>query len=126
MSANLTPNHLSKLHAKCFPKAWQPSDFEGLEIIAQGEQGFVAYQTVIDECEIKTICVLPEFRRQGIAGKLMKQLIQAQQKNSIFLEVEEANTPAISLYKKLGFTIFSNRKDYYGAGKNALLMKFSS
>jgi ribosomal-protein-alanine N-acetyltransferase len=126
MSVSLTLSHLSNLHSQCFDKPWTPAQFEGLEVIAEGEKGFVAFQTVIDECEIKTICVLPEFRRQGIAEKLMKQLIQNQQNNSIFLEVEESNTPATSLYKKLGFDIFSARKDYYGTGKNALLMKLSS
>lgn len=120
------PSHLSNLHSQCFEKFWKPEQFEGLEVIAEGEKGFVASQTVIDECEIKTICVLPEFRRQGIAEKLIKQLIQAQQQNTIFLEVEESNTPAISLYKKIGFNIFSTRKDYYGTGRNALLMKLSS
>jgi ribosomal-protein-alanine N-acetyltransferase len=114
---------LSKLHSQCFDKAWKPEQFAGLEVIAEGEKGFVAFQTVIDECEIKTICVLPSFRRQGIAEKLMKSLLKQQKGNSVFLEVEESNLPAINLYKKLGFVTFSTRKDYYGAGKNALLMR---
>lgn len=71
------------------------------------------------EIEILDIAVLPQYRRQGIAKEMLKQLIAKHKKNTqknstkIFLEVAQDNTHAISLYDKLGFKIQSIRKNYY-------------
>jgi tRNA threonylcarbamoyl adenosine modification protein YeaZ len=115
---------MAKMHAACFDKGWVTADFANYDYILES-QGFVAYKTVLDETEIKTICVLPASRKQGIASQLLAQLITAQKGKTIFLEVEESNLPAINLYKKHGFTEFGRRKDYYGAGKDAILMRLS-
>lgn len=113
---------LANLHAQCFDQPWRPNDFEGLETIIT-DHGFVAYKSVIDECEIKTICILPEARRKGMGEKLIQELIQAANAKTIFLEVEHTNEPAKALYKKLGFEEFGKRADYYGKGRHALLMR---
>jgi ribosomal-protein-alanine N-acetyltransferase len=46
---------------------------------------------------------------------------------TIFLEVEENNRPALSLYKRAGFTVVGRRERYYqepgGEQLNALLMR---
>ena len=113
---------LSQLHAQCFDEPWRPNDFEGLEVIVNDE-GFVAYKTVLDECEIKTICVLPAARRKGTAEKLMREVLKLVKVYTVFLEVEHTNLPAQGLYKKLGFEEFGKRSDYYGNGRHALLMR---
>ena len=113
----------AQIHAKCFPDGWSQQTFEKLQTIVFEDAGLLAYEVIIDECEIKTICVLPEARKQGIAHKLMQQMLANIKVKTIFLEVEEGNVAAINLYKKLGFEQFGRRKDYYGAGKHALLMR---
>jgi len=40
----------------------------------------------------------------------------------VFLEVEHDNVPAIALYEKYGFVRYGYRRDYYGQGKDAVLM----
>jgi len=112
---------MAEMHAICFDKAWAAQEFHNYEYILD-DGGFVAFKNVLGEVEIKTICVLPEFRRKGLAQKLMQQISG----DKIFLEVEENNIAAISLYKKLGFAQFGSRKDYYGAGKNAILMSLQN
>ena len=121
--AKIPLKNLVDMHKACFDKAWKAEDFANYEIIAEGQRGFVAYQTVLDECEIKTICVVPEYRKQGIATSLMQKLITAEKGKAVFLEVEAGNIPAIKLYEKIGFAAFSTRKNYYGEGRGAVLMK---
>lgn len=112
---------MAEMHARCFDKGWAAQEFHNYEYILE-EGGFVAFKNVLGEVEIKTICVLPEYRRKGLAQKLMQQISG----DKIFLEVEENNIAAIGLYKKLGLTQFGSRKDYYGAGKNAILMSLQN
>ncbi|MFX1535875.1 MAG: ribosomal protein S18-alanine N-acetyltransferase [Promethearchaeota archaeon] len=73
-----------------------------------------------------SIAVLKNYRKQGIASALIKHahngLKKANKFQGIYLEVRESNTPAISLYKKLGFEVIKTRNSYYTDGENALVM----
>lgn len=78
--------------------------------------GYVGSQTVLDEADMMNIAVHPDARRQGIAGQLVTELIAALcQKGvrSLTLEVRVSNSPAISLYEKLGFIQAGRRPNYY-------------
>ena len=62
------------------------------------------------------LCVLPEYRRQGLATLLMIDVIDKAVElgvTSVFLEVSEGNLKAKSMYKKLGFKNVGKRKKYY-------------
>ncbi|SCG57298.1 GNAT family N-acetyltransferase [Micromonospora inositola] len=51
--------------------------------------------------------VLPEARRQGLAGRVIRSLVGwgvAEGASHAFLQVEQRNTPAVALYRGLGFT----------------------
>ncbi|MEU9506844.1 GNAT family N-acetyltransferase [Micromonospora sp. NPDC048170] len=51
--------------------------------------------------------VLPEARRQGLAGRIIRALADwgiAAGASHAFLQVEQRNTPAVALYRTLGFT----------------------
>ncbi|MEU4779279.1 GNAT family N-acetyltransferase [Micromonospora sp. NPDC023633] len=51
--------------------------------------------------------VLPEARRQGLAGRIIRALAAwgaATGASHAFLQVEQRNTPAVALYRSLGFT----------------------
>ena len=77
------------------------------------------------DTDVLTIAVDPDYRLRGIARHMLTSLIDwAYTKNSptIFLEVEKNNQPAQALYIAEGFEVISERKDYYGAGIDALVM----
>jgi ribosomal-protein-alanine N-acetyltransferase len=73
-----------------------------------------------------SIAVLRDYRKQGIASALLKHayngLKETNKFQGIYLEARESNTPAISLYKKLGFEIVKTRRHYYTDGENAVIM----
>jgi ribosomal-protein-alanine N-acetyltransferase len=69
-----------------------------------------------DEVHIHNICVHPDFRRQGIAQKLIQSCVDLGNENdttSIILEVRESNLPAQSLYQRMGFECIGRRLKYY-------------
>jgi [ribosomal protein S18]-alanine N-acetyltransferase len=78
--------------------------------------GYLVFWLVADEMHILNLAVMQEFRRQGIAKKLvLAGLRSAHQKGArrSFLEVRVSNTLAQKLYSSLGFTGTSVRRDYY-------------
>ncbi len=88
--------------------------------------GYIGASFILDEAEIGNVCVMPGMRGKGTGSALLKSLIEDLESkgvSSIFLEVEDNNTTAISLYTKFGFTKYNMRKDYYGPDRNALLFK---
>ncbi|MDE5556325.1 MAG: ribosomal protein S18-alanine N-acetyltransferase [Ruminococcus sp.] len=77
------------------------------------------------EGDITSVAVDENFRRKGLAQKLIEEFIKILPENteSIFLEVRENNTPAINLYKKCGFEKLSVRKNFYSNPcENAVVM----
>lgn len=88
--------------------------------------GMLVAWLVIDEAHIGTIAVDLDYRRQGIATKLLKHgliSLQRQGARSIYLEVRRSNTAAQKLYEDFGFTQTSVRKGYYqDNGEDALIL----
>jgi ribosomal-protein-alanine N-acetyltransferase len=72
-----------------------------------------------------SIAVLHEHHRKGIGYQLILAATKAMQNynaKECYLEVRESNSPAVELYKKLGFEIARTLKKYYADGEDALLM----
>jgi GNAT superfamily N-acetyltransferase len=60
---------------------------------------------------IGNVAVLPEYRRQGIARKLVEaavQLARSHDADPIILDVISGNTPAYKLYESIGFVHFTS------------------
>ncbi|MDE6797541.1 MAG: ribosomal protein S18-alanine N-acetyltransferase, partial [Ruminococcus sp.] len=77
------------------------------------------------EGDITSVAVDENFRRMGLAKKLITEFIKILPENTenIFLEVRENNVPAINLYKKCGFKKLSIRKNFYSnPAENAVVM----
>lgn len=77
------------------------------------------------EGDITSVAVEPEFRRNGLANKLICEFEKTLPNNTenIFLEVRESNVPAIKLYQKCGFEKLSTRKNFYtNPRENAIVM----
>lgn len=88
--------------------------------------GFIGTWIIVDESHITNVAVHPDYRKLGIASKLIEELISYCDKENCIaytLEVRAGNKPAISLYEKHGFKIDGVRKEYYQDNKeDALLM----
>ena len=122
-------NALANLHKKCFPKhPWSADDFRdlkqsGCEII-MSQNGFIVYRIVVDEAEIITIGVNPDFRRNGIASAMLgiiEKNIKNQGVKKIFLEVAATNIAGQKLYENNGYKAVGLRPKYYD-GVDAILM----
>lgn len=79
-----------------------------------------------DTIEIMNIVVKKKYRRQGIGEKLLENLINMSKEmnfDSLNLEVNSKNRPALEMYKKFGFEQIGSRKKYYNNKDDAILMK---
>ena len=78
------------------------------------------------EADILTVGVVPEQRGKGIATALMALITEwatAQGSTAMMLEVKVDNAEAIGLYESLGYSTLNVRKDYFGAGLDAQVMR---
>ncbi len=78
--------------------------------------GFAIFSKCGDYLELYSIFVHPDFRKNGIAKKFVKNGIIFCKKKSlkkIILEVNEKNFSAINLYLSLDFLICGRRSKYY-------------
>ena len=100
-------------------------------IVALDEgQNIVGYAGVFApggaEADILTVGVIPQHRGQGIARELMAGITKwaiNQGSIAMMLEVKTDNAAAISLYESLGYSKLNIRKDYFGTGLDALVMR---
>ena len=78
------------------------------------------------EADILTVGVIAQHRGQGIARQLMAGITKwaiDQGSIAMMLEVKTDNAAAISLYETLGYSKLNIRKDYFGTGLDALVMR---
>ena len=78
------------------------------------------------EADILTVGVVPEHRGKGIAKALMALITdwaKDQGSTAMMLEVKTDNREAIGLYESLGYSTLNIRKDYFGAGLDAQVMR---
>jgi ribosomal-protein-alanine N-acetyltransferase len=110
---------------------WAVADYldHDLLVALSGNQvvGFLASRMVAaDECEILTLAVAPEFRRQGV-GRAMMAALTGNSSVTVFLEVRESNTIARNFYNSIGFQEVTMRQKYYQSPSEcAIVMKFHS
>ncbi len=96
-------------------------------VLKNGEDvvGFFECFVIAPEAELYTIAVKKEFQRKGYASVMLDYFINYSKDNgcnTILLEVNKINKPAINLYNKFGFVCYGERKNYYG-DSDAVLMK---
>ena len=119
------------IEMECFSVPWSLDSIEAelvnedkkLYYVIEDTNGVVGYAgawLVYDEGQITNIAIRPSARRQGFGAKLTSALIEECFKrgmHEIFLEVRISNLSALSLYRKLGFTVKGMRKNYYSEPK---------
>lgn len=136
MNASHVPQ-VAALEKICFADPWSEmsiaSELQSLWsfwLVALEEDrvvGYVGSQSSIDEADIMNVAVHPDFRRRGVAEALIIRLVSDLKERGIralLLEVRVSNTPAITLYEKLGFSQVGRRKNYYHNPKeDALILR---
>lgn len=128
---------LEKLERICFSRPWSRKMLaEELEnqcaaflvaqdSITQQVMGYAGLLVMADEGYITNVAVFPEFRRQGVAAKLIAVFENFARGNKLAfltLEVRPSNTAAIALYKGFGFEEVGRRKNYYNLPKEDALI----
>ena len=99
-------------------------------LVAEMDGEFAGYADIwiiAGEGQLNNIAVVPEMKGRHVGLGIMKELIRRLEEIQAFemsLEVRKGNTPAISLYERLGFTTIGTRPGYYlDNGDDALIMK---
>jgi len=94
------------------------------------EQTIIGYAGVFAaggvEADILTVGVVPEHRGKGIAKALMALITVwaiSRGSTAMMLEVKTDNLEAIGLYEALGYSTLNVRKDYFGSGLDAQVMR---
>ena len=119
-------SQIAQLEKLCFSDAWSENSIRSelsnklsLWLVAvDGDRvaGYIGSQTVLGWADMMNLCVSPDYRRQGIGEKLTLELERQLRENQVeclTLEVRVSNTPAITLYEKLGFKQVGKRPRYY-------------
>ncbi len=133
-------SEVAQIEKECFSKPWSEkailgsvSSGDSYFVVAEKNHnserkiaGYAGVYIAISEAYIYNIAVRRECRGKGIGENLAKELIEYCAKKYlefISLEVRISNNVAINLYKKLGFEILGERKDFYkNPTENALIM----
>ena len=121
---------LAAIHGDAFPpgERWGAPAFASLlatpgafGLLHEGG-GFILLRQAGGEAEVLTIAVAPAFRRRGFARALLMAAV-ARVDGPVFLEVAADNAAALGLYRNSGFILCGQRRDYYGLGCDALVLR---
>jgi ribosomal-protein-alanine N-acetyltransferase len=141
----MRPEHIAAcvtIHAGGFARGWAADEFEALlldpavlaHVITDGQgrlvEGFALSRKVLDESELLTIAIDAALRGRGLGRQLLDahlSILGSAGASRIFLEVEEANVAARTLYERSGFMTVGKREGYYakadGSRARALVMQ---
>lgn len=131
-------DRILEIEAACFNDPWPRQSFQEelqnenarllvLSLPGENERAaFIDYWRVLDEVHLMDIAVDPMFQRRGLARLLIAHMMEDPYNGEpvarALLEVRVSNTPAITLYRRLGFEDAGVRKRYYPDGEDALVM----
>jgi ribosomal-protein-alanine N-acetyltransferase len=93
---------------------------------SEGVDGYVGLNAVPPEGEVATIGVAPRSQGRGLGRALLDALVEEARRRGVawlFLEVLDTNEPALALYGSAGFESQGRRRDYYGPGRHALVLR---
>lgn len=119
---------LVAIQAACHADVWSAEFIAELlgqagcfAVLADPAEGFILIRAVAGEAEILTFGVISAARRRGLgvallaAGAARAAALGAE---TIFLEVNVTNVPALALYAQMGFSEQGRRRGYYRDDKN--------
>ena len=131
-------NAIEEIERLSYPTPWSRSMFAGElakpssiclgAVDAERDElvGYLIISRYVDAWHVMNIAVAPEYRRRGIARRLMERLFEVTERDAdcgYTLEVRVSNEAAIRLYEELGFRTRGIRRGYYTDNReDALIM----
>jgi ribosomal-protein-alanine N-acetyltransferase len=92
--------------------------------------GMVVVWLIASEAHVATLATHPDFRRRGIAERLLSYALRQLRRKgarSSFLEVRDSNRAAQAMYRKFGYIETGRRPRYYRDNdEDAILMSLDS
>ncbi|MEU4536396.1 ribosomal protein S18-alanine N-acetyltransferase [Streptosporangium sp. NPDC023825] len=88
--------------------------------------GYAGLAAAGDQADVQTIAVLAEWRRTGVGGAMLAELLAEAARRgavSVFLEVRADNPGAQAVYDRFGFERIGLRRRYYEDGTDAIMMR---
>ena len=129
---------IEEIERSSYPTPWSRSMFAGelskqssiclgaIDVEANRLVGYLIISRYVDAWHVMNIAVANEFRRRGIATRLMERLFEVTSgdgRRGYTLEVRVSNEAAIRLYESLGFKARGVRRGYYTDNReDALIM----
>ena len=92
----------------------------------EGIDGYVGLFAVPPEGDVQTVAVAQRSQGRGLGRELLDALVAEARRRGctqLFLEVDVDNTSALTLYTRAGFEAQGRRRDYYGPGRDALVLR---
>jgi [ribosomal protein S18]-alanine N-acetyltransferase len=118
----------ARIHAAGFAHPWSSDEIArliadastlsaaALDPASAGLRGFAFARLAADEAEILSIAVEPACRGRGVGRALLSDMLRQAANagaKTTFLEVDEDNHAALTLYRHLGFIQVGERPGYY-------------
>jgi ribosomal-protein-alanine N-acetyltransferase len=130
---------IERIERDAYPTPWSRSMFAGelakpssVSLGAFDEDegghlvGYLIISRYVDAWHIMNVAVAPEYRRQGIATRMLEELFRVTEddaRRGYTLEVRTSNAAAIALYERVGFQPTGVRRGYYTDNReDALIM----
>ncbi len=133
---------LVALEVACFSMPWSKKSFEAelkgnqfsrILVVPHSEYGlevqvigYICVWMVFEELRFLNLAIHPEFRRRGLATRLIGEAIRLGMEEGCcrgMLEVRESNHAAKKLYESFHFQEYATRKSYYtNPTEDAILM----
>ncbi len=88
--------------------------------------GYLCRWFVADEIHVLNVAVHPRYRGRGIGALLVEEALRearAGRAEAVTLEVRRSNEAARKLYASFDFEEVGVRRNYYGRGEDALIMR---
>lgn len=102
-----------------------------VEVLSNGDGTLLAYvvlRAVGDVADLQRIAVAAPARRAGRARELLDAALSVARHRGcarVLLEVAADNVAAIALYRAAGFEPLHRRLNYYGSGRDALILQLA-
>lgn len=88
--------------------------------------GYLCRWFVADEIHVLNVAVHPDYRGRGLGGILLGEALREAERgraDAVTLEVRRSNEAARRLYASFDFEEVGVRRNYYGRGEDALIMR---
>lgn len=129
-------DQVAAIERQCFSEPWTRAGFETslrspdtlyLAALEEGQVvGYCGLLRSFEEADITNVAVREDHRNQGIAGKMLEELMEQGRRWGILrftLEVRVSNRAAIRVYERLGFASVGVRRGFYTKpAEDALIM----